>query len=202
MRGRVVCFIPCCKTKEPQQFIGSEDSPAWFTSRVSKRLRAATEAGSFDIETNSPRSPALELYQGHFYQALSGGRSALRADLEAGHLITPIISAGYGLLDPREPIHEYDEEMRGKTATFWRDQDLVGLIAEALLDYRPSRVFGFFTGSSELGGSSSNYRYFYTEGVRKALANGLKVSVAGCFHWREGNYGTPRNPRWSRPHLT
>ncbi len=189
--NRVVCFIPCCKSKCSEgRLTGSQDSRSWFTSRVSNRLRAATEAGSFNIEFDSPLTSAFDLYTGSPYRALRAVRTGLRDDIEAGHLITPIISAGYGLLDPREPIHNYNEEMKGRTATFWRFKNLVGLIAEALLEYQPNKVFGFFAAASDRSHSSSKYRYFYTEGVQKALAGGLKVTVAGCFY-RLAGLGTP-----------
>lgn len=69
------------------------------------------------LEHSTPTRPALAYYTGNPY-AVPGFRDQLEAALRAG-LHCLIISGGYGLLRPEEPIHRYQAHLPA-TKTVWR----------------------------------------------------------------------------------
>jgi len=97
-----------------------------------------------------------------------------------------IISAGYGVLDAREAIHNYDEVMRGGTAKYWRDSNLVTIIANIINEVMPTEIYGYFAGVRDWSTPSSKYRYFFTEGVLNAIQNNNSIIQSGCFFRKEG----------------
>jgi hypothetical protein len=79
--------------------------------------------------------------------------------------------------------------MKGKIAKCWREFDLSGIISELLLTLKPRSVFGFFAGSPSWSDAGAKYRYFFAEGLHRALDGGLDVGVGGCF-FRSSGLGT------------
>ncbi len=185
MGAKVVCFIPCCKSKEatgkiinPSQALSEGLLPKTWENLLSGRKNM-----DYCIDKNSNITTALNLYTGKFYKELAKDtiiEKALKGEFE---LI--IISAGYGIINALEPIHKYDAVMSGKVARQWRDTGLAESIADYLLNQKPNRVYGFFAGEEYWSNPSSKYRHFFTEGVRKAKEKGLGAG-AGCFFREEG----------------
>ena len=132
---------------------------------------------------------ALRQYDGGLYNSEPGFREDLACYLKAGRLDLYIISAGYGLVHALDPIHPYEAEMKGWVAKLWKDAGLAGVISELIRVSRVQRVFGFFSGSSQWSGAHAKYRYFFTEGVKAAVASGVMIDTAGCFY-RETGRGT------------
>jgi hypothetical protein len=136
------------------------------------------------IDEHSPLSDALTLYTGNFYRPLDKKRIAEK--ISNGDLRIFVISAGYGVVESFELIYNYDAKMDGAVARVWKDAGLVDIISAIILKYSPDKVFGFFAGEAKWSGSASKYRYFYSEGVKRALSQGLKVTESGCFYRAEG----------------
>jgi len=182
----IVCFLPCCKTKNPSGEIiarGKSLSQAEMPNTWSWLVRGR-KGMRLHISFKSPLTSAIFLYTGFLYKTLN--KDAIIQTIESGHLRLIIISAGYGIVDAFEPIHDYDAEMKGKTATYWRNHKLIDIICDFLLNANPSKVFGFFTGSADWVISGSKYRYFFTEGLRHAHKRGLKTQLSGCFYRKTG----------------
>lgn len=66
---------------------------------------------------------------------------------------------------------------------------LADIIGDICMGFNPGQVYGFFAGEPVMSGSGAKYRYFYTEGIKKALQKGFKPARLGCFY-REGGRGT------------
>jgi hypothetical protein len=65
VKGKVVCFIPCCGSKNPSGIIqGSTDSSTNLPELTSNRLTQARTQGDFVFDTDGPETAALELYTG------------------------------------------------------------------------------------------------------------------------------------------
>jgi len=183
--NKIVCFIPCCKSKNatgdiyrPSQEISVEHLPQTYG-----HLLSARDSMEFCIDKDSRMTTALKLYNGHFYRALS--KNSIIEKVIKGELSLVIISAGYGVINALETIQDYDAVLFGKVAKHWRDKGLAEVIAEYLLNQNPMKVYGFFAGEEYWSSSSSNYRFFYSEGVRKAIKRGLNAD-AGCFYREDG----------------
>ena len=140
------------------------------------------------IKNNTPLTSAIYLYKGFFYGPLQPHISLKLKEIEQGRLRIIIISPCYGIVDAREPLHEYDCEMEGRIATAWRNNGLVDIISDLLLTLRPKKVFGYFAGPAVWQGPNAKYRYFFTEGLRNARQKGLKIQCGGCFY-RAGGRG-------------
>ncbi|MQL50844.1 peroxide stress protein YaaA [Desulfofundulus thermobenzoicus] len=182
----VVCFIPCCSSKSAG--VGLERPPYAWPDRGLERARArlvvARRGMEHCIEGSSRPTPAMHLYSGSFYSALDAGLA--RQLIYSGKLRLFIISAGYGVLDAFEPARNYDAEMKGRVARYWREAGLADIIGDICLVLSPQRVYGFFAGEPGWSGSGAKYRYFFTEGVKKALSSGFKPAQAGCFYRESG----------------
>ncbi len=137
------------------------------------------------FQDDSPKTSAWYLYAGSPYEAFAHRKDEIAELLKSDSLRLFIVSAGYGLLDALEPALDYDEALKGKAATHWRKHGLSGIIADLLLQEQPAYVYGFFAGDTSWSTPSSKYRYFFTQGVRKALEDGLQAE-AGCFYRKEG----------------
>ena len=182
---KVFCFIPCSRSKSPS------GSRYGIPSRWVDDLEASTRAkflkgreimkGSIE---DSLLTDALALYTGNFYRQLD--KDYLAEKISKGSLRIFIISAGYGVVDAFEPIHEYDALMSGNTARIWKSIDLAEVISEILIKNKPEKVFGFFAGEPEWSGGSTKYRHFFSQGAQRALSQGLNVREAGCFYRAEG----------------
>jgi len=187
-RDRIVCFIPCCASKyasgkiiKSEHILSEKDLPNTWHNLLEGR-----KGMQYCIDFASPKTSAINLYTGSPYEVLSPYREEIVKLVQAGKLRLIIISAGYGIIDALEPIHNYDERMIGKVATHWKNKNLTGIIADFLMQEKPTRIYGFFAGERYWSTSGSKYRYFFTEGVKTALANGLDVKLCGCFYRVEG----------------
>lgn len=187
-RDKVVCFIPCCSSKcasgeiiKPEHILSDKDLPNTWHNLLEGR-----KGMRFCIDSTSPKTSAINLYTGSPYEVLSPYKEEIIELIQRGKLRLIIISAGYGIIDALEPIHSYNEMMKGRVASHWKNANLTGVIADLLMQERPARIFGFFAGESYWSTSGSKYRYFFTEGVKTALANGLDVELCGCFYRVEG----------------
>ena len=181
MVAEAVCFIPCSKSKSAG---GGIESPpyAWPGTGLEQawsRLQAARRGMEHCLEGDTRPTPAVHLYIGSFYSAFDAG--LVKRLIYSEKLRLFIISAGYGVLDAFEPARNYDAEMRGRVARYWRDAGLADVIGDICLVLNPKRVYGFFAGEPVWSGSGAKYRYFFTEGVKKALRSGLGPARAGCF---------------------
>jgi len=186
MRSQVVCFLPCCANKNPSGKIegsGLGLSKADLPTKWNQ-LNACRQRMRRYLNLNSPPTSAIHLYTGCLYNAIN--KNIVIQKIKAGHLRLIIISAGYGIVDAFEPIHEYDALMKGQTATYWRNCGLVDIISELLLNAKPLKIFGFFTGSAEWSAPGSKYRCFFTEGLKAAKRKGLRPRLSGCFYRQSG----------------
>ena len=151
-----LCFIPCCKRKTECQ-----NDPT-KTSILTERhipeswqiLQSGRKEMSVCIERNMRPCVALRQYRGDLYKSESDFLESVMHHLKIGWLDVYIVSAGYGLVHALDPIHPYEAEMKGKTATLWRDVGLVRVISELIRLSRVQRVFGFFAGPSHWPGFS------------------------------------------------
>lgn len=182
---KVVCFISCCKSKnatgnivKPSKFLSRYDLPQTW-----EQLDSGRKEMHYCINHGSAKTSALMLYNGIFYRALS--KNNLLNAILSDKLTLIIISAGYGIIDALEPINDYDARLAGKVATQWRVKGLSEIIAEYLFHQKPDKAYGFFAGKDSWSDNSSTYRYFFTEGVKKALMKGLKAET-GCFYRKDG----------------
>ena len=186
MTVETVCFVPCCSSKKavggmelpPYTWPGNDLEPAWT------RLLAARQGMVQCVEVGSGLTLALYFYSGGFYKVFDVG--LVKKFIYSGKLRLFIISAGYGILDAFESVHNYDAEMKGRVARYWRDAGLVDIIGDICLYLNPNQVYGFFAGEPVWTGPGAKYRYFFTEGVKKALRSGIKPARAGCFYRESG----------------
>ena len=186
-----LCFIPCCKRKSrfPDDAV---KSPTLNGKRIPESwpaLQAGRKGMSACLEKDVRPCAALRQYDGGLYNSDLVFREAVEKHLESGQLDLYIISAGYGLVHALDPVWPYEAEMKGKVATFWRDAGLATVISELVRNSGSRKVFGFFAGPSHWSGAHAKYRYFFTEGVKEALAMGAMVETSACFH-REDGRGT------------
>jgi N-glycosylase/DNA lyase len=185
--GRIACFIPCCSSKnptgqiiQPVSRVSEQDLPDTWSWLVEGRKRL-----SGSIETTTQPTSALYLYTGALYQAFAPPKSQVIDLIGSGRLSLYIMSAEYGIVSAGEPIQSYDVMLKGDTAVLWRKQHLDQILAELLIRSRPTQIYGFFAGSATWYPAASSYRYFFTEGVRSALRQGL-TAQAGCFYRKSG----------------
>jgi hypothetical protein len=182
-----VLFIPCCARKSASGTVIRPPYP--WPEPASATAWQAVEHGrqrmSWAAKQGSQPTSALLLYQGWLYRDLR--RDALLSRVNEGRLRVFVVSAGYGILDALEPALDYDAEMKGRVAREWRGEGLSGAISTLCQTLQPRQVYGFFAGSARWGGTAAMYRYFYTEGVRLALLQGLRPAMAGCFYRRSGD---------------
>jgi len=186
--GKIVCFIPCCGGKyasgnirKPEHVLSIRDLPNTWGDLLEGR-----EEMRYCIESASPKTSAIELYAGSLYNVLSPHKEEIIESIQRNRLRLIIVSAGYGIVDALEPIHNYDAMMKGKVASHWKNSNLTNVIADLLLQERPMRVYGFFAGESRWSTPGSKYRYFFSEGVKTALRKGLDSKLSGCFYQVEG----------------
>ena len=186
-----LCFIPCCKkkTKCPDDPVNSPTLTGKRIPETWRTLQAGRKRMSACLEQDMWPCAALRQYDGRLYNSDPRFREVVERHLESGRLDLYIISAGYGLVHALDPIRPYEAEMKGRVATFWRDAGLTAVISELVRNSRSRRVFGFFAGPSHWSGAHAKYRYFFTEGVKQAVAMGSTLDTAVCFY-REDGRGT------------
>lgn len=190
-----LCFIPCCKSKTKSS--SRKSIPPTLTKahlpETGASLQGARKKLSALIEEDSSFCSALRQYNGHFYNSEPNFRAELERHLRAGRMDIYIISAGYGVIHALDPIQAYEAEMKGSVARQWRDAGLVDVISELIQVSLANRVFGFFAGPSHWSGAHAKYRYFLTEGIRRAVVRGAKVNTAICFFRETGRGPTAIN---------
>lgn len=186
-QAKVVVFLPCCGSKDPSGRLLLQNTKGTFLPPASAELldRARIKY-QFNIDKASRLTSSFCLYTGSLYQAIS--RHPVEEAILKNELRLFILSAGYGVLDARESIHDYDEEMKGKVARYWRDAGLVDVIVNLIDAIKPSQVYGFFSGERYWSNPSSKYRYFFTESILQSVRRMGSIQSAGCFYRKEG-YG-------------
>ena len=186
-----LCFIPCCKskTKCPHDSVKSPTLTGKRIPETWRALQVGRKGMSACLERDMPPCSALRQYDGGLYKSDPDFRELVERHLESGRLDLYIISAGYGLVHALDPIQPYEAEMKGKVAAFWRDAGLTAVISELVRSSRSRQVYGFFAGPSHWSGAHAKYRYFFTEGVKEAVAMGATADTAACFY-REDGRGT------------
>ena len=115
--------IPCCSSKHgvsvpelPRMRVEDFISPGLNGLLEEGRL-AAWQHPKTSFDAASPLRPAIAWYTGQPY-ATRGFRNALLDGMERG-LHCLIVSGGYGLLRPEEPIHRYGAHMPTQTRGIW-----------------------------------------------------------------------------------
>lgn len=116
-------IIPCCSSKKgkalhDRPMVGTIDllPDSAREILIEGRTQAFQRPGT-RIDRNSPRIPALDLYTGQPY-ATSRFRELLVNALDLG-LHCLILSGGYGLVRPEEPIHDYGAHLAQHTRSVW-----------------------------------------------------------------------------------
>lgn len=187
-QDKIICFIPCSGSKyasgnviKPEHNLTVRDLPNTWDDLLKGR-----NGMQYYMDLASPETSAIELYTGSPYNVFLHHKEELVELIQSHRLRLIVISAGYGIVDALEPIHDYDAMMKGGVATNWKNANLTNVIADLLLQEQPTRVYGFFAGVSYWQTSSSSYRYFFTEGVKTALSKGLDTELTGCFYRMEG----------------
>ena len=121
--SQTLLLIPCCASKQgaPDPGLPRLRVADLLGASARQRLDAGREVAfarpKATLEHSTPTRPALAYYTGNPY-AVPGFRDQLVAALGSG-LHCLIISGGYGLLRPEEPIHRYQAHLSA-TKTVWR----------------------------------------------------------------------------------
>ena len=111
------------------------DSTAALSLAEGRALAFARPRAS--LESESPFVMALALYSGHTYTIAGFSASILEALSQGTHCL--IVSGGYGLVRPEEPIQRYNASMQ-HTATVWRPR-LPNVLAEYIKQNEIARAF-------------------------------------------------------------
>ena len=191
MNETTLCFIPCSGSKNGR----AKGMPerAWYEELNLDLSSLQTGRDHMrDCISGSTHIPALNLYTGSFYSKLD--KSILKQKISNGSLQILIVSAGYGVVDASEPIQGYDATLTGKTARMWKMAGLADIIASIVRASEATNIFGFFSGNATWSGGGSKYRYFFTEGIKKAIEEGFEPGFAGCF-FRDEGLGQAEIPR-------
>ena len=194
----VVCFLPCCSRKEAtgnlinaSTALSERELPKTFHLLEKGRQKIKDIASQTDskisFKQDSPLTSALFLYKGAFYQQLN--KRGIIGEIQNNRLRLFILSAVYGIVDAFEPLQYYDAELKGKVAKHWKEYELEEIICELLLTLEPKYVFGFFAGSEAWSDPGAKYRYFFVEGLYKAIGKDLNAELSGCF-FRQSGLGT------------
>jgi len=148
MSGRdfsdVLLLIPCCKRKQGNRHpaivsppLDSELSPSALTM-LNEGRRQVVDQHRVAFDFTGDVRPAMAWYTGIMYETRDF-RDALDAAFQRG-LHCLIVSAGYGLLRPDDPIHYYDLKME-KTLGIWR-RKLPQILEDYISRIGVRRVFG------------------------------------------------------------
>ncbi len=184
--GTLLCFLPCSASKRPLGNISTGASASFSPGDHSLiNIDNGREAMRHTIRAQSQPTPALEMYTGHLYRT-PGLKPLARAMVDMGELHLFILSGGYGVVHASEMIRDYEAPLADETASLWRQHGLVEAIAGICVDLKPSEIYGFFAGQPYWSGMGGKYRYFFTEGIGRAIESGLNPTHAGCFHRLSG----------------
>ena len=183
-----VVFLPCCMTKcdngrRPGDGFNFAEPDLPNTLNNLQEARRELNENRHVIVTGSTPTSSLHLYDGRIFGPLREEKDNILTTIDNGQIRLFIISAGYGIVDAREKIKDYDATMKSKTARLWCDAGLIGIIKDLLLKAKPKRVFGYFTGKPDWNpNQASAYRHFFTQGLESACNAGLDCEIAGCFY--------------------
>lgn len=140
-------ILPCCQSKRgkgslelPRTSMADLLGPSSADSLEAGRVAAFGRPGT-SIDRSSNLVPALSLYSGQPYET-PGLRSAVVSLMKCG-LHCVIVSGGYGLVRPEEPIHYYQAPIQS-TAPVWRRR-LPALLADYVARHGIRRSFGAFS---------------------------------------------------------
>ena len=141
----VLLLIPCCGRKKEGGLPPRINSGPLGTELSGSSVRLLEEGRQWAflvkpnaLQTESPLLPAMVWYKGNPYK-VPGFRAALDSAFEGG-LRCLIVSAGYGLLRPDEPIHKYNLQM-AQTLSIWKRR-LPEILADHISRNGVKRVFG------------------------------------------------------------
>lgn len=202
---KTAIFIPCSKEKR------CIDNPANQYSTAAVNLMQIDLPNQWQHLIGGRRAmnpcifqcpqtvPAINLYNGHFYRSVDFNWGGILNMVKAGWLRIYVISACYGIIDIRESIQDYDAVMNRCNrlrcryrlpckcgATLWNHNKLEDVICDLLGILQPERIFGYFSGNTTWAGPGAKYRYFFNEGLDRALGAGLNPKCAGCFFNQNG----------------
>jgi hypothetical protein len=140
-------MIPCCGWKLgrgpldlPTRSVSDFLSPTAVETLEAGRFAAFERPGT-SIDLTSEKQPALCLYTGQPYET-ADLRDSLVSLLKSG-LHCLIVSGGYGLVRPEEPIHGYKAHLQ-RTAPVWR-RCIPSLLADYAERQQIRRSFGAFS---------------------------------------------------------
>jgi len=193
-------IFQCCKRKNGTEELPQEDFNLDYRLPKTKRILKSgiqkfSSMGIIDVK--SKPITALSRYNGHFYNTPSL-KSIVADEIEKGPFDFLIMSAGYGFVHPFQKIHNYDQQMKGKTTKYWLNNGLPKVLEEFIETGNYTRVFGFFSKSAdykkifekvnwnrikELNESG----YFYIDGVR-GTPKVLKLSASLMLKLLENNF--------------
>lgn len=165
--GDVLLLIPCCGSKKGDGLRPQVRSAPLGTelSGASVRLLEEGRRRAFSVKRDalqpgSPLLPATVWYTGNPYK-VPGFRAALDSAFQRG-LRCLIVSAGYGLLRPDDPIHKYNLRM-AETLPIWKRR-LPDILADYISRKGVTRVFGalsakYFEAVVDVQGRASNAKF-------------------------------------------
>ena len=143
--GDVLLLIPCCGSKEGNGSRPRVESAALGTelcdssvSLLEKGRRLAFSRKPDALQPESQLLPAMTWYTGNPYK-VPGFRESLDSAFGQG-MRCLIVSAGYGLLRPDDPINKYDLQM-AETLAIWKYR-LPQILADYISRNGVRRVFG------------------------------------------------------------
>jgi hypothetical protein len=145
--SRTLLIVPCSAGKKGRHDIGLAPrrideflSPESIAVLQEGRTRAFRRTGNW-IDRSSQAWPALGRYSGQPYRT-GDVRAGLANHVRAGgHCL--ILSGGYGLIRPEEPIHEYEAPM-SRTSGVW-NRRLGAVLRDYVARHRIRRTFAAFS---------------------------------------------------------
>jgi hypothetical protein len=184
--GPILCFLPCCDTKEN---CGKIYNGGWGPSindlpNTLNILLQGRRNMRGSIDQDSIQTSAIRLYTGRMYEAFRDRIGSIVSNIQNGRLKMFLISPCYGILDALEPAQNYNEIMINRPADLWKAIGLDKIIADIILKNELKAVFGYFFGKKSWDDPSMKYRYFFTYGCSMAqyAENTHTSPAAGCFY--------------------
>lgn len=159
---RCLAIIPCSSAKRPggDPFLEGRSIASHLPTALSHELQAARDAVASRADVDGSRLlPAYERYSGHFYGALDD------TFVQAVEKNVPvlILSGGYGVVLPKEPIGSYDARFR---RSWWPDRIVERSVAAYAAEVEAEIVVAFLSSSTEYAKVIRGVRW--GDGVRKA----------------------------------
>jgi hypothetical protein len=193
-------ILQCCKRKNgPEEFPQKDFNLDVRLPKTKKILEVGIQKFSnMDIiDVKSKPITALSRYNGHFYST-TGLKSKVADEIKNGPSDFLIMSAGYGFVHPFQKIHNYDQQMKGKTTKYWLNTGLSKVLEEFIETGNYTRVYGFFSKTADYKKifEKVNWNkfkdlhesgYFYINGVRGA-SKVLNLSASLLLKLLENNF--------------